>query len=135
MDKDNYILSIDCDWVQSPRQFQQVVQYFIEKIKDVEEVYFTEEHQFHYPHVPENVILVNIDDHHDLGYKDYHYSWMDKGILDEASWVFALIRYKKLKGYIWISNYNSHFSGNNQSSMELNYKKVRALSVFNGLAC
>ena len=92
-----YILSIDCDWVSSPSQYQDLLSYFTEKVKDVEEVYFSGDHQFHYPHIPSNSILVNIDHHHDMGYQDFQYQNMEKGLMDEASWVLALIRFKKIQ--------------------------------------
>jgi len=126
MNKNNYVLSIDCDWVGSPSQYQELLSYFIDKVKDVKEVYFSEEHQFHYPYVPSNTILVNIDDHHDMGYKDFQYKNIEKGVMDEASWVLALIRYKKIKGYIWISNYESEFN----NALEVNYAKIRQLFIF-----
>ena len=126
MDKDNYILSIDCDWVRTAIQHQDLLSYYIDKVKDVKEVYFSEEHQFHYPYVPSNTILVNIDEHHDMGYKDFQYQNMDRGLMDEASWVLALIRYKKIKGYIWVSNYESEFS----ISLEANLAKIRQLPIF-----
>ena len=74
MPKNDYVLSIDCDWVGSPSQYQDLLSYFTEKVKDVEEVYFSGDHQFHYPHIPSNTILVNIDHHHDMGYKDFQQS-------------------------------------------------------------
>ena len=124
--RDDYILSIDCDWVKSASQHQDLLSYFIDKVKDVKEVYFSEEHQFHYPFVPSNTILVNIDEHHDMGYNDKQYQNMDKGIMDEASWVLALIRYKKIKGYIWVSNYESGFI----EFIEANLAKARQLPIF-----
>ena len=51
---------------------------------------------------------------------------MDRGLMDEASWVLALIRYKKIKGYIWVSNYESEFS----ISLEANLAKIRQLPIF-----
>ena len=125
-DKDNYILSIDCDWVKNPSQHQDLLDYYIEKIKNVKEVYFSANHHYHYPFVPANSIVVNIDDHHDLGYQDWQYQNIDKGIMDEASWVLALIRYKKIKGYIWISNYDSEFG----KFMRDNFAKVRLLPIY-----
>ena len=124
--RDDYILSIDCDWVRSPSQHQELLSYFIDKVKDVKEVYFSEEHHFHYPFVSPNTILVYIDEHHDTGYNDKQYKDMDKGIMDEASWVLALIRYKKIKGYIWVSNYHSGFI----EFIEANLAKVRQLPIF-----
>ena len=126
MPKNDYVLSIDCDWVGSPSQYQDILSYFTEKVKDVEEVFFSGDHQFHYPHIPSNTILVNIDHHHDMGYKDFQYKNMEKGLMDEASWVLALIRLKKIKGYIWISNYESEFDG----ALEDNLAKVRQLDIF-----
>lgn len=125
-DKDNYILSIDCDWVKNPSQHQDLLDYYIEKIKNVKEVYFSANHHYHYPFVPANSIVVNIDDHHDLGYQDWQYQNIDKGVMDEASWVLALIRYKKIKGYIWISNYDSEFG----KFMKDNFAKVRLLPIY-----
>ena len=46
--------------------------------------------------------------------------------MDEASWVLALIRYKKIKGYIWVSNYHSGFI----VFIEGNLAKVRQLPIF-----
>lgn len=126
MNKDNYTLSIDCDWVGSPSQHQELLSYFVNKVRDVKEVYFSEEHQFHYPYVPPNTILVNIDEHHDMGYKDFQYQNMNRGLMDEASWVLALIHSKKIKGYIWVSNYESEFN----SALEANYAKIRQLPIF-----
>ena len=124
--KDNYILSIDCDWVKDPSQHKKLLSYFIDKIKNVKEVFFCEDHHFHYPFIPSNSILVNIDEHHDMGYKDWQYQNIDKEIMDEASWVLALIRQKKIKGYIWVSNYESEFG----EFMDVNLPKVRLLSIF-----
>ena len=50
----------------------------------------------------------------------------NKGIMDEATWVLTLIRYKKLKGYIWVSNYESGF----REFLETNLAKVRQLPIF-----
>jgi len=124
--QNDYILSIDCDWVLSPSQHQDLLSYFIDKLQNVEEVYFGEDHHFHYSFVPSNAILVNIDEHHDMGYADWQYNNLNKGIMDEATWVLALIRYKKLKGYIWVSNYESGF----REFLETNLAKVRQLPIF-----
>ena len=61
-----------------------------------------------------------------MGYNDKQYQNMDKGIMDEASWVLALIRYKKIKGYIWVSNYHSGFI----EFIESNLSKARQLPIF-----
>ena len=126
MEKDNYILSIDCDWVIDPGQHKKLLSYFIKKIKNVEEVYFSNDHQPHYNQIPFGSILVNIDNHHDLGFKDYQYKNLENGFICEASWILGLIVKRKIKGLIWVSNYQSLFS----DSLEDNLKKVRQLYLF-----
>ena len=42
MHSDNYILSIDCDWVKTSSQHKDLLSYYSEKIKNVDEVYFSE---------------------------------------------------------------------------------------------
>ena len=61
-----------------------------------------------------------------MGYKDFQYQNMNRGLMDEASWVLALIHSKKIKGYIWVSNYESEFN----SALEANYAKIRQLPIF-----
>ena len=126
MEKNNFILSIDCDWVINPDQHKKLLSYFIKKIKDVEEVYFSNDHQHHYNQIPLNSVLVNIDDHHDLGYKDYQYKNLENGLICEASWILGLIVKRKIKGLIWVSNYQSLFSDN----LEDNLRKVRQLNLY-----
>ena len=107
MHSDNYILSIDCDWVKTSSQHKDLLSYYSEKIKNVDEVYFSYEHQFHYAHVDEESIVVNIDDHHDLGYNESQHFNIKYGAIEEAAWVLGLINHKKLKGLIWVSNSGS----------------------------
>ena len=45
--------------------------------------------------------LVNIDHHHDLGYKDYNYY---NNVLDCGNWIKHLYEEGRLDSYLWINN-------------------------------
>lgn len=52
-------------------------------------------------------IVINIDHHHDLGYKFLENTCLDESKIDCGNWAEYLLSNKLIKKYIWINNENS----------------------------
>ncbi len=102
------LLTIDLDWIQHPRQFMDILSICMDLFKKQTPTVFINAHHEIYEHIEEGATVINIDHHHDFGY-DQQASV--KGALDnrprEGNWVLAAAIHKKIKGYIWVKNYNS----------------------------
>ena len=65
-----------------------------------------------------NIVLHNIDHHHDICYKDWQVSDIKRGRVTHACWVGNLLFERRLSKYYWYKNDNSkvlsvdNFGGN-----------------------
>jgi len=104
------ILSIDIDWVQSGLHVEQLNKVFFTKVKDVSEIVFSDHHHLICDALKdENIILHNIDHHHDIVYKDEHIENIKNNQIKSSHWIGNLIYQKKVKEYHWYKNINSQF--------------------------
>jgi hypothetical protein len=101
------VLTIDLDWIRGPRQEIDIIALCVKLFLLKIDTYFVKAHHHAFDLVPENSILYNIDHHHDMCYFEDGYDQVNNKIIREGSWILALALYKKLKGYIWIKNYDS----------------------------
>ena len=62
------VLSIDCDWAITFKKRLEVIDLFVKKFKDVNTIYFAQEHHLFYSEIKKNDQLYNLDHHHDLSY-------------------------------------------------------------------
>ncbi len=104
-----YTLTVDCDWVVNNNRAIELFKYLCKYFKNNIELHFILSHQQAYKLI-NNDKLVNIDDHHDLGYDEYQNDLiMNKQILCQGNWINGLILYKNLKEIIWVKNDSSCF--------------------------
>lgn len=90
--------------------YHKLSQWLYKKIKTLpaKDIIFIEDHHKIINHIPENedVFLVNIDHHHDLGYSQEDYEVTNEN-LDCGNWGKFLIQNNRIKNYIWLCNPNS----------------------------
>lgn len=104
------ILSIDVDWVQSGLHVDQLNKVFFTKVNEVSEIVFGDHHHLITENIKsDNVILHNIDHHHDIVYKDDQVENIKNNIIKSPHWIGNLIHQKKIKEYHWYKNINSQF--------------------------
>lgn len=82
-----------------------LTQFLLSLIKQIkkEDIIIIEDHKHVFDYVKEKSTIINIDHHHDLGYKDNH----PKPELNCGNWAAELGKNNLLKKYIWIHNRNS----------------------------
>ena len=99
------ILSIDCDWITSLRQQEELLSFIIPLLYTHSDIKLSLTHKDIYPlftHNYDEYNLINIDHHH-----DFHYG-RNLDVLDEGNWLFHISNvFKKKINYTWISNPNS----------------------------
>jgi len=126
MKKDINILTVDLDWIRNQRQGLELIKFLKPLIENTETIFVRAHHQA-YNFVPEESHLYNIDHHHDMTYgrdtKLYTYV-IEKGVFNESQWVLAAVKFKRLKSYTWIKNYNSELIMNNIT------QPIRTLPIF-----
>tara|TARA_R100000664_G_C2751700_1_gene138980 strand:- start:101 stop:655 length:555 start_codon:yes stop_codon:yes gene_type:complete len=103
------LLTIDLDWIQNPRQFNDILSLCMELFKNKIPTIFIKSHHEIYNHINEEEFIINIDHHHDFGYDNLSIRQALDNMLREGNWVLGAAIHKKLKGYVWIKNYNSVF--------------------------
>ena len=126
MKKDINILTVDLDWIRNQRQGLELIKFLKPLIENIETIFVRGHHQA-YNFVPEESHLYNIDHHHDMAYgrdTKIYTDVIEKGIFNESQWVLAAVKFKKLKSYTWIKNYDSDLIMNNIT------QPIRALPIF-----
>jgi hypothetical protein len=102
------ILSIDCDWITSLKQQEELLSFAIPIIYNHTDIKTAYSHKDIYPlftHGHDEYNLINIDHHHDF---HYGYAGKNTAVLDEGNWLFHLSNiFKKKINYTWISNPDS----------------------------
>ena len=103
------VLSIDLDWVQSHFHLEKLNTLFFDKINTTERIVFAKHHHAIINELcnKDNILLHNIDHHHDICYQDWQESGMQTGRATHACWVGNLIYSKKLNEYHWYKNGDS----------------------------
>jgi hypothetical protein len=92
------LLTIDLDWIQNPRQFNDILSLCMELFKNKIPTIFIKSHHEIYNHINEEEFIINIDHHHDFGYEKFQ-------SVDEGNWLFHLANVFTHKiNYTWISN-------------------------------
>tara|TARA_A100001201_G_scaffold79092_1_gene70860 strand:+ start:559 stop:1071 length:513 start_codon:yes stop_codon:yes gene_type:complete len=101
------ILSVDCDWIISLKQQEELLNFVIPLLYTHDNVITSLVHDTIYPifeHGYDEYNLINIDHHHDFSYNNE----LDNK-LNEGNWLFHLSNiFKKKINYLWINNPNSH---------------------------
>ena len=105
--KNKKLLTIDLDWIQHPRQFTDILPICVKIFKKQTPTIFIKSHQEIYDHIEPESIVINIDHHHDFGYDQVSVKEALENIPREGNWVLAAAIHKKIKGYIWVKNYDS----------------------------
>jgi hypothetical protein len=97
------ILSIDCDWITSLRQQEELLSFIIPLLYTHSDIKLSLTHKDIYPlftHNYDEYNLINIDHHHDFSYKE-----KDNIRLHEGNWLYHLSNiFNKKINYLWISN-------------------------------
>ena len=101
------LLTIDLDWIQHPRQFMDILSICMDFFKKQTPTVFINAHHEIYEHIEEGATVINIDHHHDFAYDPPSVKGALANHPREGSWVLAAAIHKKLKGYIWVKNYDS----------------------------
>lgn len=104
------VLTIDCDWAITFKKQLEVIDLFIKKIKKIDIIFFAQEHHLFYNFVNEGDELFNLDHHHDLSYTKQQKNRAENKLIEAANWVYALKLHKKLNYYLWVGNFDSSFS-------------------------
>ncbi len=110
------VLSIDLDWLQSGYHLNDLNKVFFQKVKKANKIIFSEHHHLIYNVISnENEIsLCNIDHHHDILYRDYHWENIStKNIVTASHWIGNLIFKKKILELNWYNNFNSQYIRDN----------------------
>ncbi len=101
------LLTIDLDWIQHPRQFMDILSICMNFFKKQTPTIFINSHHEIYKYIEEGSTIINIDHHHDFAYDQASIKGALANHPREGSWVLAAAIHKKLKGYIWVKNYDS----------------------------
>ena len=121
-----HILTIDLDWSLTDRQNLEIISLCTKLFKTNIPIYFIKQHHHAYDLIDKNSIIYNIDHHHDIFYNSDHLQYLNENKVDEGSWVMGAIFEKKIKGYIWIKNYNSDYD----EKVLLKHTFLRNLEIF-----
>mgnify|MGYP003122147765 FL=1 len=105
------VLTIDMDWCQSHFHVKKVNQLFYRKIPDAKRIVFGRHHHQIIPEIinEDNIILHNLDDHHDIQYKPWQITDMvgEPPMVTHGCWVGMMMLLKKIKEYYWYINHDS----------------------------
>ena len=103
------VLSIDLDWLQSHFHLKNLNALFFDKVKTAERIVFSKHHHAIINELSnkDNILLHNIDQHHDICYQDWQKSEMQTGRATHGCWVGNLIYERKLNEYHWYKNGDS----------------------------
>ena len=103
------VLSIDLDWVQSHFHLEKLNTLFFDKINTTERIVFAKHHHAIINELcnKDNILLHNIDHHHDICYQDWQESGIQTGRTTHGCWVGNLIYERKLNEYHWYKNGDS----------------------------
>mgnify|MGYP003134785965 FL=1 len=104
------VLSIDCDWAITFKKKLEVIDLFVKKFKNIDTIYFAQEHHLFYSEIKGSDQLYNLDHHHDLSYNKEQKERAEDKLIEAANWVYALQLHKKLNFYFWVGNFNSIFN-------------------------
>ena len=106
---DYNVLSIDIDWCQSHFHLNKLNRLFYDKIDKAKKIVFAKHHHQIIPHIikENNIVLHNIDHHHDIQYEDWQVDFIGNHKATHGSWVGNLIALKKIKEYYWYNNLDS----------------------------
>jgi len=123
------VLTIDLDWLQSHFHLKKLNELFFDKIKDAKKIVFSKHHHMIIQELinENNIVLHNIDHHHDICYKDWQVSDIKRGRVTHGCWVGNLLFERKLSKYYWYKNGNStvldvdNFGGNLMMDIDLPY--------------
>jgi|TARA_R100000027_G_C2199010_1_gene79330 hypothetical protein len=100
------ILSVDCDWIVSLKQQEELLSFVIPLLYTHSDITTSLIHTDIYPlvkHGYDEYNIINIDQHHDWRYKE-----ASDNKLHEGNWVFHLSNiFKKKINYLWICNPHS----------------------------
>ena len=99
------ILSIDFDWINHSYQWIELNQLILDKINKNTKFCFIKQHHHIMGLLQPETHVVNIDQHHDLGYMD---EWNHS--INAGNWVNFGINSGFIKGYDWVCNSNSHYN-------------------------
>ena len=128
------VLSVDCDWVFSLKHQAELLSFLIPILNKNNNIKFSHDHHDINKYFNcdfEECNLINIDHHHDAGYKEDH------KFLNPGNWLYHLHQiFPKKINYTWICNTNSKhlewghylFSFNNNIknySFDFNLDKVQ----------
>jgi|TARA_R110002073_G_scaffold319026_1_gene493483 hypothetical protein len=104
------VLSIDIDWCQSHFHIEQMNKVFYENMCTAKRIVFSHHHHQIVPEIihEDNIVLHNIDHHHDIQYDDWQVDDIEKGKSTHGCWVGNMIQLDKIKEYVWYNNINSH---------------------------
>ena len=107
------ILSIDVDWLLPGSRYhlRELNNLFFTKCETVEQIVFGKYHHqiLQVPQILQsnNIILHNIDHHHDLVYEDWQEKGIREGIATHGAWIGNLIYDNKIAEYYWYKNLDS----------------------------
>ena len=107
------ILSIDVDWLLPGSRYhlKELNNLFFAKCETAKEIAFGRYHHqiLQSPQILQsnNIILHNIDHHHDLVYEDWQHEGIVKGVATHGAWIGNLIYDNKIAEYWWYKNLDS----------------------------
>jgi hypothetical protein len=106
---DYNVLSIDIDWCQSHFHLNKLNRLFYDKIDKAKKIVFAKHHHQIIPEIANesNIILHNIDHHHDIQFEEWQIPQIQNGIATHGCWIGNLIQYGKIKKYYWYKNLDS----------------------------
>ena len=115
------VLSIDIDWCQSHFHLDELNKLFYSKIGKAKKIVFAKHYHQIVPEIvnENNIILHNIDHHHDIQYEDWQIDDIQNGKVTHGCWIGNLIEYQKIKEYYWYNNLDSDLSFSNFVSLFL----------------
>ena len=105
------VLTLDMDWCQSHFHVKKINQLFYRKIPHAKRIVFgRHHHQITQEIINENnIILHNLDDHHDIQYVPWQITDMEvePRMVTHGCWVGMMMLLRKIKEYYWYKNQNS----------------------------
>ncbi len=107
------ILSIDVDWLLPGSRYhlKELNNLFFAKCETAKEIAFGRYHHqiLQAPQILQsnNIILHNIDHHHDLVYEDWQEQGIKEGVATHGAWIGNLIFDNKIAEYWWYKNSDS----------------------------
>jgi len=108
------ILSIDVDWVVPTSRYhlKELNNLFFSKVETTPRIAFARYHhqilQIGEVLQSNNIILHNIDDHHDFVYEKWQEETIKQGLATHGAWVGNLLYEGKIAEYYWYYNTTSH---------------------------